>query len=158
MALTVLFTFAKVAVFVALMLLLGARFLPWALSWVGRLRSRELFSLASLVSALGIAYLAYVLFGVPFALGAFLAGLVLGQSTLSQKAAEQTPPLLATVDRAGGEDRRRLPHRAQPLYLPGGGCHRPALGRGPRSAGKGGGIGRPRGGLAFSRRSAVRPG
>jgi monovalent cation:H+ antiporter-2, CPA2 family len=91
--LTVLFTFAKVAVFVAIMLVLGARFLPWALSWVGRLRSRELFSLASLVAALGIAYLAYVLFGVSFALGAFLAGLVLGQSTLSQKAAEQTLPL-----------------------------------------------------------------
>jgi CPA2 family monovalent cation:H+ antiporter-2 len=67
--------------------------LPWALSWVGRLRSRELFSLAALVTALGIAYLAYVLFGVSFALGAFLAGLVLGQSALSQKAAEQTLPL-----------------------------------------------------------------
>jgi len=71
----------------------GSRVLPWALSWVGRLRSRELFSLAALVSALGIAYLAYVLFGVSFALGAFLAGLVLGQSALSQKAAEQTLPL-----------------------------------------------------------------
>ncbi|WP_051212248.1 cation:proton antiporter domain-containing protein [Rubritepida flocculans] len=92
-ALTVLLTFAKVAAFVALMLVAGARFLPWALSWVGRLRSRELFSLAALVSALGIAYLAYVLFGVSFALGAFLAGLVLGQSTLSLKAAEQTLPL-----------------------------------------------------------------
>jgi CPA2 family monovalent cation:H+ antiporter-2 len=91
--LTVLLTFAKVAAFVALMLIAGARFLPWALSWVGRLRSRELFSLAALVSALGIAYLAYVLFGVSFALGAFLAGLVLGQSTLSLKAAEQTLPL-----------------------------------------------------------------
>jgi monovalent cation:H+ antiporter-2, CPA2 family len=90
---TVVLTFAKVAAFVGIMLVLGARFLPWALSWVGRLRSRELFSLASLVAALGIAYLAYVLFGVSFALGAFLAGLVLGQSTLSQKAAEQTLPL-----------------------------------------------------------------
>lgn len=86
-------TFAKVAVFVAIMLVLGARFLPIALSWVGALRSRELFSLAALVTALGIAYLAYILFDVSFALGAFLAGLVLGQSTLSQKAAEQTLPL-----------------------------------------------------------------
>jgi CPA2 family monovalent cation:H+ antiporter-2 len=86
-------TLGKVAVFIALMLVLGARFLPWALSWVGQLRSRELFSLAALVSALGIAYVAYVLFGVTFALGAFLAGLVLGQSPLSQKAAEQTLPL-----------------------------------------------------------------
>jgi CPA2 family monovalent cation:H+ antiporter-2 len=93
MALTVLVTIAKVAAFIAIMLVLGARFLPWALSWVGRLRSRELFSLAALVSALGIAYLAYALFGVSFALGAFLAGLVLGQSTLSLKAGEQTLPL-----------------------------------------------------------------
>jgi len=92
-ALMVLITLGKVAVFVALMLVVGARVLPWALSWVGRLRSRELFSLAALVTALGIAYLAYVLFGVSFALGAFLAGLVLGQSALSQKAAEQTLPL-----------------------------------------------------------------
>ncbi len=92
-ALTVLLTLGKVAAFVALMLVVGARVLPWALSWVGSLRSRELFSLAALVMALGIAYLAYVLFGVSFALGAFLAGLVLGQSTLSQKAAEQTLPL-----------------------------------------------------------------
>jgi len=92
-ALTLVITLGKVAIFVALMLLVGARVLPWALSWVGRLRSRELFSLAALVTALGIAYLAYVLFGVSFALGAFLAGLVLGQSALSQKAAEQTLPL-----------------------------------------------------------------
>jgi CPA2 family monovalent cation:H+ antiporter-2 len=92
-ALMLLITLGKVAIFVALMLVVGARVLPWALSWVGRLRSRELFSLAALVTALGIAYLAYVLFGVSFALGAFLAGLVLGQSALSQKAAEQTLPL-----------------------------------------------------------------
>jgi CPA2 family monovalent cation:H+ antiporter-2 len=92
-ALMLVITLGKVAIFVALMLVVGARVLPWALSWVGRLRSRELFSLAALVTALGIAYLAYVLFGVSFALGAFLAGLVLGQSALSQKAAEQTLPL-----------------------------------------------------------------
>jgi len=92
-ALMLLITLGKVAIFVVLMLVVGARVLPWALSWVGRLRSRELFSLAALVTALGIAYLAYVLFGVSFALGAFLAGLVLGQSALSQKAAEQTLPL-----------------------------------------------------------------
>lgn len=92
-ALMVLITLGKVAVFVALMLVVGARVLPWALSWVGRLRSRELFSLAALVTALGIAYLAFALFGVSFALGAFLAGLVLGQSTLSLKAGEQTLPL-----------------------------------------------------------------
>lgn len=92
-ALMLVITLGKVAIFIGLMLVVGARVLPWALSWVGRLRSRELFSLAALVTALGIAYLAYVLFGVSFALGAFLAGLVLGQSALSQKAAEQTLPL-----------------------------------------------------------------
>jgi CPA2 family monovalent cation:H+ antiporter-2 len=63
------------------------------LSLVGGLRSRELFSLAALVAALGVAYIAYFAFGVSFALGAFLSGLVLGQSPLSQKAAEQTLPL-----------------------------------------------------------------
>src|SRR5215212_8684529 len=60
---------------------------------VAALRSRELFSLASLVAALGVAFAAYALFGVSLALGALLAGLVLGQSPLSQKAAEQTLPL-----------------------------------------------------------------
>ena len=92
-ALTVLLTLGKVAIFVALMLVVGARLLPRALAWVRRQRSHELFSLAALVSAVGVAYLAYLLFGVSFALGAFLAGLVLGQSPLSQNAAEQTLPL-----------------------------------------------------------------
>jgi CPA2 family monovalent cation:H+ antiporter-2 len=92
-ALSLLVTLGKVAAFIALMLVVGSRVLPWVLSLVGGLRSRELFSLASLVAALGVAYLAYVAFGVSFALGAFLSGLVLGQSALSQKAAEQTLPL-----------------------------------------------------------------
>ena len=86
-------TLAKVAAFVALMLVVGARVLPWCLSLVGGLRSRELFSLAALVAALGVAFAAYALFGVSLALGAFLSGMVLGQSALSQKAAEQTLPL-----------------------------------------------------------------
>ncbi len=91
--LSLLITLGKVAVFVALMLVVGSRVMPWVLSLVGGLRSRELFSLAALVAALGVAYIAYVAFGVSFALGAFLSGLVLGQSPLSQKAAEQTLPL-----------------------------------------------------------------
>jgi len=90
---TLLITLGKVAAFVALMLVVGSRVLPWVLSLVGGLRSRELFSLAALVAALGVAYAAYAAFGVSFALGAFLSGLVLGQSALSQKAAEQTLPL-----------------------------------------------------------------
>ena len=91
--LSLLITLGKVAVFVALMLVVGSRVMPWVLSLVGGLRSRELFSLAALVAALGVAYIAYFAFGVSFALGAFLSGLVLGQSPLSQKAAEQTLPL-----------------------------------------------------------------
>ena len=90
---SLLVTLGKVAAFVVLMLIVGSRVMPPALSMVGALRSRELFSLAALVAALGVAYLAYVAFGVSFALGAFLSGLVLGQSPLSQKAAEQTLPL-----------------------------------------------------------------
>jgi CPA2 family monovalent cation:H+ antiporter-2 len=92
-ALSLLVTLGKVAAFVALMLVVGSRVLPLALSMVGALRSRELFSLAALVAAIGVAFMAYALFGVSFALGAFLSGLVLGQSALSQKAAEQTLPL-----------------------------------------------------------------
>ncbi|MBL6454904.1 cation:proton antiporter [Belnapia sp. T6] len=91
--LSLLITLGKVAAFVALMLVVGSRVLPWLLSLVGGLRSRELFSLAALVAALGVAFVAYAAFGVSFALGAFLSGLVLGQSALSQKAAEQTLPL-----------------------------------------------------------------
>ncbi|MFZ4410021.1 MAG: cation:proton antiporter [Paracraurococcus sp.] len=91
--LSLLVTLGKLAAFVALMLVVGSRVMPAALSMVGALRSRELFSLAALVAALGVAYLAYVAFGVSFALGAFLSGLVLGQSALSLKAAEQTLPL-----------------------------------------------------------------
>jgi len=90
---SLLVTLGKVAAFVVLMLIVGSRVMPAALSMVGALRSRELFSLAALVAALGVAYLAFVAFGVSFALGAFLSGLVLGQSALSQKAAEQTLPL-----------------------------------------------------------------
>ena len=90
---SLLVTLGKLVAFVALMLLVGSRVMPAALSMVGALRSRELFSLAALVAALGVAYLAFVAFGVSFALGAFLSGLVLGQSALSLKAAEQTLPL-----------------------------------------------------------------
>jgi len=93
LVLSLAFTLGKAAVFVAIMLVVGSVVLPAALSMVASLRSRELFSLASLVAAIGVAFLAHVAFGVSFALGAFLAGLVLGQSQLSLKAAEQTLPL-----------------------------------------------------------------
>jgi CPA2 family monovalent cation:H+ antiporter-2 len=84
---------AKAAALTALMLIAGARFLPWLLSRVERQGSRELFTLAVLSVALGIAFAASEVFGVSFALGAFLAGAVLSSSHLSDRAAAEVLPL-----------------------------------------------------------------
>jgi CPA2 family monovalent cation:H+ antiporter-2 len=92
-ALALAVTLAKVAAFVGLMLLVGRRIIPWLLHYVARTGSRELFRLAVLVLALGVAFGAAELFGVSFALGAFFAGLVLAESELSQQAADETLPL-----------------------------------------------------------------
>ena len=86
-------TLAKVAAFVALMLIVGRRVIPWILHWVAHTGSRELFRLAVLAIALGVAFMAASLFGVSFALGAFFAGMILNESPLSQRAAEETLPL-----------------------------------------------------------------
>jgi CPA2 family monovalent cation:H+ antiporter-2 len=86
-------TLAKVAMFVALALVVGTRVVPWLLSKVVRTGSRELFTLAVLAIALGIAFGASALFGVSFALGAFFAGMILAESDLSHRAAEQSLPL-----------------------------------------------------------------
>ncbi|MET0279956.1 MAG: YbaL family putative K(+) efflux transporter [Steroidobacteraceae bacterium] len=86
-------TLAKVAAFVALALLVGTRFVPWLLTQVARTGSRELFTLAVLAIALGIAFGASALFGVSFALGAFFAGVILAESNLSHRAAEESLPL-----------------------------------------------------------------
>ena len=91
--LAVLITLGKVAAFLGLMLLVGRRVIPWILHYVAHTGSRELFRLAVLVVALGVAYGAAVLFGVSFALGAFFAGMVLAESELSQQAANETLPL-----------------------------------------------------------------
>jgi CPA2 family monovalent cation:H+ antiporter-2 len=72
---------------------LGRRALPWLLWQVTRTGSRELFTLAVVVAAVSLAYGAAQGFGVSFALGAFFAGMVLRESTLSQRAAEDTLPL-----------------------------------------------------------------
>jgi CPA2 family monovalent cation:H+ antiporter-2 len=85
-------TFAKVAGFVAVMLILGVRLLPWLLDRVVRTGSRELFTLAVIAAALGIAFAAAALFGSA-ALGAFLAGIVVSESDHSHRAAEQAKPL-----------------------------------------------------------------
>jgi len=86
-------TLAKVAAFVALMLIVGRRVIPWALHRIAGTGSRELFTLAVLAVALGIAYGSAELFGVSFALGAFFAGMVLAESELSHRAAEDSLPL-----------------------------------------------------------------
>ena len=92
-AATVLITLAKAAAFVALMLVVGQRVVPWVLHLVSQTRSRELFRLAVLAIALGVAYGATYFFGVSFALGAFFAGMVMSSSTLSQQAMRETLPL-----------------------------------------------------------------
>lgn len=86
-------TLAKVIAFVALMLLVGRRAIPALLHAIAHTGSRELFRLAVLAVALGVAFFAALLFGVSFALGAFVAGMVLSESQLSQRAAEETLPL-----------------------------------------------------------------
>lgn len=86
-------TTLKVAVFVALMLIGGRRIVPWILHQVARAGSRELFTLAVLAIALGIAYGSAHLFDVSFALGAFFAGIVLAETELSHQAAENSLPL-----------------------------------------------------------------
>jgi CPA2 family monovalent cation:H+ antiporter-2 len=89
----VLLTLGKVAAFVALIMIVGRRAIPWMLGHVARTGSRELFTLAVLATALGIAYGSAELFGVSFALGAFFAGLVLSGSELSHRAAADSLPL-----------------------------------------------------------------
>ncbi len=86
-------TALKVAMFVALMLIGGRRIVPWILAKVARTGSRELFTLAVLAIALGIAYGSAMLFDVSFALGAFFAGVMLAESDLSHQAAENSLPL-----------------------------------------------------------------
>lgn len=86
-------TLAKVGAFVALMTVVGRRAVPWLLERVARTGSRELFTLAVLAVALGIAVGASTLFGVSFALGAFFAGVVVNGSRLSHEAASDALPL-----------------------------------------------------------------
>jgi CPA2 family monovalent cation:H+ antiporter-2 len=88
-----LVTLAKVAVFVTLMLVIGRRFIPWLMHHTAHTGSRELFRLAVYAIALGVAFGAAKLFDVSFALGAFFAGMVMGESTLSQQATEEAMPL-----------------------------------------------------------------
>ena len=86
-------TLVKVSLFVAVMLLVGRRVIPWTLEKVAGTGSRELFTLAVLAIALGVAFGSAALFGVSFALGAFFAGMLLNESELSHKAANDSLPL-----------------------------------------------------------------
>jgi CPA2 family monovalent cation:H+ antiporter-2 len=86
-------TLAKVTAFMAVMLLIGRRVIPWILHYIAHTGSRELFRLSVLAIALGCAFAAATLFDVSFALGAFFAGMMMAESELSQRAAQETLPL-----------------------------------------------------------------
>lgn len=86
-------TFLKIAIFIALMVFAGIRLLPRLLDRVAAGPWQELFTLSVLAIALGIAFGASKLFGVTFALGAFLAGVVVNASDHSHRAAEETRPI-----------------------------------------------------------------
>jgi CPA2 family monovalent cation:H+ antiporter-2 len=86
-------TLGKVAAFVALILVVGARVFPWVLKRVEATGSRELFTLAVIALSLGVAFGSAELFGVSFALGAFFAGVVVHESDLSHRAADELRPL-----------------------------------------------------------------
>ncbi|HEV7265164.1 MAG TPA: cation:proton antiporter [Falsiroseomonas sp.] len=86
-------TLAKVAAFVAVMLLAGRRLIPWVMHYAAHTGSRELFRLAVYAMALGVAFAAAKVFDASFALGAFFAGVVLGETRLSQRATEEAMPL-----------------------------------------------------------------
>jgi CPA2 family monovalent cation:H+ antiporter-2 len=86
-------TLLQVSAFIALMLIVGRRLLPWLFVLVARTGSRELFTLSVIATAIGIAYGASALFSVSFALGAFFAGSVMRESEFSHRAAEESLPL-----------------------------------------------------------------
>ncbi|MGE5612048.1 MAG: cation:proton antiporter [Bacillota bacterium] len=90
---TLLLSLAKLAALVAILLLAGSKVIPWIMVRVTRLRSRELFTLTVLVMAIAIATGSAYIFGASMALGAFLAGMVVGQSPVSQQAAADALPL-----------------------------------------------------------------
>jgi monovalent cation:H+ antiporter-2, CPA2 family len=90
---TLALTVGRISVFIALMLVVGKRLFPWLLWQIARTGSRELFTLCIIAAAVGIAYGSAELFGVSFALGAFFAGMVMRESPLSYRAAEESLPL-----------------------------------------------------------------
>lgn len=91
--LTLVLAALKIAALVAFTFLVGGRLIPWLLERMAATRSRELFTLTVLVLALGIAVGSARLFGVSMALGAFLAGMVVGRSEFSLRAASEALPM-----------------------------------------------------------------
>lgn len=83
----------KIGVFGALMIVVGTRVLPWLLVSISKTKSSELMTLGTLAIAMGFAFVAYTVFDASFALGAFLAGLVLSESEIGQKSAEKSMPM-----------------------------------------------------------------
>lgn len=92
-AITALEVLFKIAGFFVFMLIIGRRFLPWLLVTVAKMRSAELSTLGTLAIALGFASIAYVVFDASFALGAFLAGMMLNESEIGRKAAKNSLPM-----------------------------------------------------------------
>jgi monovalent cation:H+ antiporter-2, CPA2 family len=93
LGMTLLATVGQIVLFMILMLVVGRRFFPWLLWQVAKTGSHELFTLCVIAAAVGIAYAASAIFGVSFALGAFIAGMVLRESELAYRAAEESLPL-----------------------------------------------------------------
>lgn len=91
--LTLGLTLLKVSGFIAFMLIVGKRLVPFIMQIVARLGSRELFTLTVVAAAVSIAFGTYKIFGVSMALGAFFAGMVVKESDFSHRAEEETLPL-----------------------------------------------------------------
>jgi CPA2 family monovalent cation:H+ antiporter-2 len=89
----VAFALLRAGVFAVLIIVVGVRVLPRLLAYVAGLRDHELFTLAAVAIALGIAYVSYAVFGVSLALGAFLAGAVVSESDTSHQVAADALPL-----------------------------------------------------------------
>ncbi len=83
----------KIGGFILIMTVAGRKFLPWLLVAIAKTRSRELSTLGTLAIALGFAFIAYKGFDASFALGAFMAGMILGESEIGYKAGEQSLPM-----------------------------------------------------------------
>jgi CPA2 family monovalent cation:H+ antiporter-2 len=93
LALSIGIALLKIALLFAFAFIVGGRFIPWLLKRVASTKSRELFTLTILVVALGIAFGSAKLFGVSMALGAFIAGMIVGRSDFSLRAASEALPM-----------------------------------------------------------------